>query len=88
MLAMTATVISLMKHQGRAGLRPMEQTGDQALRTELRRARVRIAQLEASLAEALRDNLDHFERARAAERRLEELIAAAGRTEEPGTELT
>ena len=37
---------------------------------DLRRARVRIAQLEACLAKVMRDNLVNFNRARDAERRL------------------
>ncbi|MEM6660849.1 MAG: hypothetical protein AAF666_01610 [Pseudomonadota bacterium] len=41
--------------------------------SELRRARVRIVQLERNLTEAMRDSLTHFNRARDAERRLEEL---------------
>lgn len=40
---------------------------------ELRRARIRIAQLEASLSEAMRDSLANFNRARDAERSLAEL---------------
>ena len=40
---------------------------------ELRRARIRIAQLEASLSEAMRDSLANFNRARDAERCLAEL---------------
>lgn len=40
---------------------------------ELRRARIRIAQLEANLTEAMRDSLMNFNRARDAERRLEDL---------------
>lgn len=43
------------------------------LMLELRRARIRISQLETSLTEAMRDNLANFNRAREAERRLEEL---------------
>lgn len=40
---------------------------------ELRRARMRIAQLEASLAKAMKDSLMNFDRARVAERQLAEL---------------
>jgi len=40
---------------------------------ELRRARIRIAQLEASLSEAMRDSLANFNRARNAEQTLERL---------------
>lgn len=79
---MTATVISLMRHQGRFAPQPSRNAEEQALRAELRRARIRIAQLESSLAEALRDNLVHHERAREAERRLEELLAQDGMSQE------
>ncbi len=40
---------------------------------ELRRARIRIAQLEASLSQAMRDNLANYNRAREAERELARL---------------
>ena len=67
---MSATIISLPSHHPR-------ETGsddpDSSMFVELRRARIRIAQLEASLTEALRDNLANYNRARDAERRLEEL---------------
>lgn len=72
---MTATVISLPRRSGRTSAPAMERDDERALRAELRRARIRIAQLEASLAEALRDNIQHFERARAAEQRVAELGA-------------
>jgi len=42
---------------------------------ELRRAKIRIAQLEANLTAAMQDNLTNYTRARDAERRLEELGA-------------
>lgn len=45
---------------------------------DLRRARIRIAQLEASLSEAMRDSLMNFNRARDAERRLADLQAIPG----------
>lgn len=44
-----------------------------ALTMELRRARIRIAQLEASLTEVMRDNLANYNRARDAERELERI---------------
>ena len=47
--------------------------GDTSQSQELRRARIRIAQLEASLSEAMRDSLVNFNRARDAERSLAEL---------------
>jgi arginine deiminase len=71
---MTATVIRLPLRPARAPARPAAQPEDRALKTELRRARVRIAQLEASLAEALRDNVKHHERARQAEQRLADTV--------------
>jgi hypothetical protein len=40
---------------------------------ELRRAKLRIAQLEANLTAAMQDNLTNYTRARDAERKLEEL---------------
>jgi hypothetical protein len=70
---MTATVISLPRRPGCTPAQPLEGAEERALRAELRRARIRIAQLEASLTEALRDNVQHFERARAAEQRLTDL---------------
>ncbi len=50
-----------------------DKLGDNSLRAELRRARVRIAQLESSLQEAQCDNLANFNRAREAEKRLADL---------------
>jgi hypothetical protein len=77
---MTATVISLRSR--RQPLAPRDPAAnDRALSAELRRARVRIAQLEASLAEALRDNVAHHGRAREAELRLAELVAERETTE-------
>ena len=45
---------------------------------ELRRARVRIAQLERSLTMAMQDSLTNFNRARDAERRLDEVLDREG----------
>lgn len=72
---MSATVISLANRRQRVQTHDSASAGDRALRAELRRARIRIAQLEASLTEALRDNVTHFERAREAETRLADLMA-------------
>ncbi len=72
---MTATVISLPSRRQQLAPRDPATANDQALRAELRRARIRIGQLEASLAEALRDNVLHYDRAREAELRLAELLA-------------
>ena len=72
---MTAMIIPLPG----ASQKAMEDEEDRAdaemLSLELRRARIRIAQLEASLTEAMRDNLANFNRAREAERRLEKVEA-------------
>ena len=78
---MTATVIRLPCRPGRLPAEPSAEADDRALKAELRRARIRIAQLEASLTEALRDNVMHFDRARAAEQRLAELVAERSLTE-------
>ena len=69
---MTATVIQFADR--RPPLMTPEER-DRALHAELRRARIRIRQLEIGLAEALRDALAQHDRARAAERRLAELSA-------------
>lgn len=74
---MTATVISLPRRPGCMPTHSQEGAEERALRAELRRARIRIAQLESSLTEALRDNVLHFERARDAEQRLADLLAKA-----------
>ena len=69
---MTATIIDLAS---RHSVRTPQRTADaeESALVELRRARIRIAQLEASLTQAMRDNLTNFNRARAAERQLEDL---------------
>jgi hypothetical protein len=72
---MTATVISLYRGPDHLPVPTSAETEARALRGELRRARTRIAQLEASLAEVLRDNVVHFERARKAEQDLTDLLA-------------
>ena len=67
---MSATIISLPRHHPRQSA---DRDPDASLFVELRRARIRIAQLEASLTEAMRDNLANFNRAREAEQRLEDM---------------
>lgn len=66
---MSAKIISLPLRAHT--VHPGENAQDDA-RLELRRARIRIAQLEASLTQAMRDSLTNFNRARAAERELAE----------------
>lgn len=67
---MTAKIISLPI---RTRSIPGNGSTEETTRQELRRARIRIAQLEASLTEAMRDSLKHFNRAREAEEALFEL---------------
>lgn len=66
---MSAKIISLPFRRHAA--QPGGAAKDDA-RLELRRARIRIAQLEASLTQAMRDSLTNFNRAREAERALAE----------------
>lgn len=67
---MSATIIPM---PGMTDAEPAPEPAPDLLMTELRRARIRIAQLESSLTEAMRDNLANFNRAREAERRLKEI---------------
>lgn len=69
---MTATIITLPKHSEEMRLAAPRSEQDSVM-VELRRARIRIAQLEATLTETMRDNLANYNRAREAERALEEL---------------
>lgn len=75
---MTAEIIQLSPRLG--DVSPPAQPSDMrphaaplTLVDELRRARVRILQLESSLTAALRDSVRHHDRAMDAERRLESL---------------
>ncbi|MEM7057067.1 MAG: hypothetical protein AAF557_05715 [Pseudomonadota bacterium] len=70
---MSATIIELTPHLSRSLHRAVPDAEISAL-SELRRARIRIAQLEANLAQAMNDSLMHFNRARHAERKLAELM--------------
>ncbi|MFK7942944.1 MAG: hypothetical protein AB8B85_08555 [Paracoccaceae bacterium] len=67
---MSATIIPL---PGFCEVNSNQEPASGPLKMELRRARIRIAQLETSLTEAMRDNLSNFNRARDAERQLKEL---------------
>ena len=67
---MSARIIPLPGYQGE---RERAEAMAEPPNAQLRRARVRIAQLESSLMDAMRDNLANFNRAREAERLLEEL---------------
>ncbi|MEM1160708.1 MAG: hypothetical protein AAGJ28_07225 [Pseudomonadota bacterium] len=70
---MSARVIDLTSRQDFINRPRATPDAEEAALSELRRARVRIVQLERNLTEAMRDSLTHFNRARDAERRLEEL---------------
>lgn len=70
---MSATIIELKTNIRRPSERAVANVEASAI-AELRRARIRIAQLEASLTLAMRDSLKHFDRARQAERQLAELL--------------
>ena len=72
---MSAKIISLPFVKPGDAQRAATHPEVQSTNAELRRARIRIAQLEASLSEAMRDSLANFNRARDAERSLEELTA-------------
>ena len=67
---MSARIIPLPGYQGE---RERAVAMPEPPNAQLRRAHVRIAQLESSLMDAMRDNLANFNRAREAERLLEEL---------------
>ncbi|MEM7190142.1 MAG: hypothetical protein AAF439_11070 [Pseudomonadota bacterium] len=70
---MSAKVIDLSSRQNLAEIPRATEDAEEAAISELRRARVRIMQLERNLTKAMRDSLSNFNRAREAERRLEEL---------------
>ena len=70
---MTAKIISLPTPERVTDAVVLEHREGQSVMSELRRARIRIAQLEASLSEAMRDSLANFNRARDAERSLEQM---------------
>lgn len=69
---MSAKIISLPYGNTLERATPDDELDASVLAGDLRRARIRIAQLEASLTEAMRDSLSNFNRARAAERQLAE----------------
>lgn len=68
---MTATIITMPRQTSETRLAAPRCEQDSVM-VELRRARIRIAQLEASLTETMRDNLANYNRAREAERALED----------------
>ena len=75
---MTAMIIDLAQRREIATVRNDAARAEASAMIELRRARLRIAQLERNLTQAMRDSLTNYERARKAERRLAELAPPAG----------
>ena len=71
---MSATIIDLSGRREFGAIQNAEPERDAPTTGELRRARVRIAQLERNLTQAMRDSLANYNRAREAERRLAELV--------------
>lgn len=68
---MTATIITLPRQVAPARVEHPD-SSDGSIMVELRRARIRIAQLEATLTATMRDNLANYNRARDAERKLDD----------------
>lgn len=73
---MSAMIIDLAQRREVATPRHDAGRAEASAMIELRRARLRIAQLERNLTQAMRDSLANYERARKAERRLAELAPA------------
>ena len=80
---MSATIIDLNPLLRPTNRRAVPDVEASAL-SELRRARIRIAQLETNLTQAMKDSLVHFDRARRAEQKLEELGCTADRDDIAG----
>ena len=73
---MSATIIDLSERRDLKGVSRATPDAEKSAIGELRRARLRIAQLERNLTQAMRDSLTNYNRAREAERRLAELVDA------------
>ena len=67
---MSATIIDLSERRDFRGVNRATPNAEKSAIGELRRARVRIAQLERNLTQAMRDSLTNYNRAKAAEERL------------------
>lgn len=85
---MSATIISLTPRDGEGDapdhITRRHANPDCDMAVELRRARIRIAQLEASLHEITRENVANYHRARLAEREIKLLSKKSVRaTREP-----
>mgnify|MGYP005730776667 CR=1 FL=1 len=70
---MTAKIINLSARRSAVEEETFEEESEASVLMELHRARIRIAQLERDLLQAIRDSVAHYDRARDAERRLAEL---------------
>ena len=73
---MSAMIIDLSERRNINGVCRATEDAEASAVGELRRARLRIAQLERNLTQAMRDSLNHYNRAREAERRLAEMADA------------
>ncbi len=71
---MSATIIDLSNRRDFRGVNRVTSNVEAAAIGELRRARLRIAQLERNLTQAMRDSLSNYNRARDAELRLREAV--------------
>ena len=70
---MSATIIDLSDRRGFRGVNRATPNAETSAIGELRRARLRITQLERNLTQAMRDSLVNYNRAKEAERRLREI---------------
>ncbi len=70
---MSATIIELSERRGLNTAARAVPNVERSAIGELRRARLRIAQLERNLTTAMRDSLSNYKRACDAERRLEDV---------------
>lgn len=75
---MSATIIDLSGKREFSGAGRANNDAESAAQEELRRARLRIVQLERNLTTAMRDSLKNYKRAREVERLLQEREAEAG----------
>ena len=75
---MSATIIDLSGRREFSGAGRANNNAESAALCELRRARLRIAQLERNLTTAMRDSLMNYKRAREVERILADFEAESG----------
>ena len=75
---MSATIIDLSGRREFSAAGRANNSAESAAMCELRRARLRIAQLERNLTTAMRDSLMNYKRAREVERLLADFEAESG----------